>query len=136
MSVKYIIVGVANINVGRSVGKRNKMNETNPCSEIKASLELYPKPKTTTDLWALVAIDHKGCPALIKYGPVEFWDGMMMDVDFVDVFDAETPKKAGLYRWSGSYKPNQNVGRPMPNGEVDDWPGVWDGEWEEKGIGW
>ena len=92
------------------------------------------KPPQIKPVWALVAIDHKGWPALIKYGPVDWWDEMMMGDDFVDVFDAPTPEKAGLYWWHGHYKPNQNAGRPMPNGEVDDWPGEWIGNWTEEEI--
>jgi len=98
------------------------------------SLNLYPKPKRTTDLWALVAIDHKGWPALIEYDPVDWWDEMLMGDGFVDVFGANLPEKAGVYRWYGNYVPNINVGRHMSNGEVDDWPGKWVGYWIKEEI--
>ncbi len=70
----------------------------------------------TTGLWALIAIDYKGYPALIKYGPVEWWNGIMMSDGFIDVFDAKLPKKAGVYWWHGSY---------ISTDDSSEWIGKW-----------
>lgn len=85
-------------------------------------------------IFALVAIDHKGWPALIEYGPTKWWDEMLMGDGFIDVFDAETPKEPGLYYWHGHYRANSNAGRFMPNGEVDDCSGEWIGKWTKQPI--
>lgn len=85
-------------------------------------------------VWALLAIDHKGWPALISYNPKEWWDEIMMGDNFVDVFDAKLPEEPGLYWWHGHFRPNCRAGQPGPNGEIDDWPGEWCGTYTKENI--
>lgn len=92
------------------------------------------EPHVIAPLWALVAIDHKCRPALIEYGPVEWWDEFMAGDCFIDVFDARLPEEAGVYWWHGHYRANSNAGSAMPNGEVDDWPGEWVGKWTKQEL--
>jgi len=87
------------------------------------------------DIVALIAIDHKGWPALIKYTPKDWWEDFMNGDDFIDIFDSKTPDKPGIYWWKGYFRVNTNVGRCMPNSEVDDWPGAWIGKWFPSGFG-
>jgi len=88
----------------------------------------------TTNLVALVAVDIYSWPHLVRGTPSEWWEQMLQGDNFVDIFDAKTPEEPGIYWWRGYYRPNQNAGRAMPNGEMDDWPGQWIGVFTKDGI--